>query len=91
MNLKFTGHDNEEWCKIWSGIDVPFQWAAKSEGKMTCSFKNDMKNLTNFHRMKNSNFILESKIAVLDQNKKSKQPDRPDAAWKLQFTLGIIE
>ena len=30
-------------------------------------------------RLKNSDFILESKMAELNQNKNSKQPDRPDA------------
>ena len=51
----------------------------KFEGKLTCAFKNDMKNLANFHRLKNSNLILESKMAELIQNKNSKQPDQPDA------------
>ena len=37
-----------------------------------------MRNLANLHRMKNSDFILESKIAELNQNKNLKQPDRPD-------------
>ena len=36
---------------------------AKVEGKLTCAFKNDMKNSANFHRLKNSDFILESKMA----------------------------
>ena len=52
---------------------------AKFEGKLTRVFKNDMKNLTNFHRLKNSDLILESKMAELNQNKNSKQPDGPDA------------
>ena len=52
---------------------------AKFEGKLTCASKNDMKNLANFHRLKNSDFILESKMAELNQNQNSKQPDRPDA------------
>ena len=30
------------------------------------------------YRLKNSNFILESKMVELNQNKTSKQPDRPD-------------
>ena len=38
-----------------------------------------MKNFSNFHGLKNSNFILESKRAELKQNKNSKQPDGPDA------------
>ena len=46
---------------------------AKLEGKLTCSFKNDMRNLANFHRQKNSDFILESKMAELNQNKNSKK------------------
>ena len=64
---------------------------AKFERKQTCAFKNDMRNLANFHRLKNSNFILESKLVELNQNKSSKQPDWPDAAWKLYFTLEINE
>ena len=51
---------------------------AKCEGKLTCTFKNDVKNLANFHRLKNSDFILESKMAELNQNKNPKQADRPD-------------
>ena len=42
-------------------------------------------------RLKNSDFILETKIATLNQNKSWKQPDRPDAVWKLYFTLQINE
>ena len=34
----------------------------KFEGKPTCAFKNDMKNLAIFHRLKNNDFILESKF-----------------------------
>ena len=63
----------------------------KFEGKLTCAFKNGMKNLTNFYRLKNSAFILKSKMAELNQNKNSKQPGRPDAMWKLYFTLEINE
>ena len=55
----------------------------KFEGKLTCAFKNEMRNFTNFHRLKNSDFILESKMAELNQNKNSKQPDRPDPVRKL--------
>ena len=51
---------------------------AKFEIK-TDAFKNDMRNSTNFNRLKNSDFILESKMAELNQNKNSKQPDRPNA------------
>ena len=42
---------------------------AKFEGKLTCAFKNEIRTLANFHRLKNSDFILESKISELQQNK----------------------
>ena len=60
---------------------------AKLEGKLTCAFKNDTRNFPNFHRLKNSDFILESKMVYLNQNKNSKQPDQPDVVWKLYFGL----
>ena len=60
---------------------------AKFEGKLTCAFKSDMMNLVPFYRLKNSDFILESKMAELNQNKTSEQPDWLDAVWKLYFTL----
>ena len=63
----------EELCLITLKID------AKIEGKLTCAFKNNMRNLANFHRLKNSYFILESKMVELHRNKNSKQPDRSDA------------
>ena len=34
-------------------------------------------------RLKNSNFILETKMTELNQNKNSKQPYQLDAVWKL--------
>ena len=37
--------------------------------------KFDMKNFANLHRLKNSHFILESKMVELNENKNSKQPD----------------
>ena len=37
------------------------------------------------HRLKNIDFVLERKMAELNQDKNSKQPDRPDAVWKLSF------
>ena len=52
---------------------------AKLEGKLTCAFKNNMRNSTNFHKLKSSDFILESKMAKLNQNKSLKQLDQPDA------------
>ena len=63
----------------------------KFEGKLTCVFKNDMRNLSNFHSLKNSDFILESKVAELNQNKNSTQLDRSEAVIKLYFSLEINE
>ena len=45
---------------------------AKFDRKLTYAFKNDMRNLANPHRLKNSDFILESKMAELDQSKNLK-------------------
>ena len=64
---------------------------AKFEGKLTCTFKNDMKNLVNFHKLKISDFSLESKMAELNQNKNSDQSYLPDAVRKLCFTWEINE
>ena len=66
-------------------IDAKFEW------KLTCAYKNDMKNLASFHKLKNSDFILEIKMTEPNKNKNSKQADRPDAVWKLCFTLEINE
>ena len=52
---------------------------AKFEGKLSCAFKNDIRNFENFRRQKNSDFILESKMAEPNKYKCSKQPDRADA------------
>ena len=51
---------------------------AKFEEKVTCAFKNDMRNLANVRRLKNSDFILESKMMKLNQNNNSKQSNPPD-------------
>ena len=56
---------------------------ANFEGKLTCGFKNGMRNLTNFDRLKNSDFTLENKMVELNQNKNLKQLDQQDAARKL--------
>ena len=42
-------------------------------------------------RYKNSNLILERKMAELNKNKNSKQPYPPDAVRKFYFTLEINE
>ena len=54
----------------------------KSEAKLTCASQNGMWNLANFYRLKNSDFILESKMVELNQNKNSRQPDKPDVVSK---------
>ena len=64
---------------------------AKFEGKLTTASQNDMGNLANFHSLKNSDFILESNLAELNQNKNLKQLDISDAVRKLHFTLEINE
>ena len=61
---------------------------AKFERKISCPFKNDMRN---FHRLKNSDFILETKMVELNKNKNLKLPDQPDAVWKLYFSFEINE
>ena len=50
-----------------------------------------MKNLANFHRLKNSDFTLESKMVELTQNKNSKRPDQRDAEFEFYFTMEINE
>ena len=39
---------------------------AKFEGKLTCTFKNGIRNSENFYRLKNVDFIVESKVAELN-------------------------
>ena len=48
---------------------------AKFEGKLTYVFQNDMRNLTNFHKLKYSDFNFDSIMAELNENKNSKQLD----------------
>ena len=68
----------EDWCKIWRQTDLYFlKWHEEFGKFLFTSWKID--------------FILESKMAELNKNKNSKQPDRPDAVWKLYFTLEINE
>ena len=49
----------KEWCLIALKID------AKFEGKLTCAFKNDIRNLASFHGLKYGDFILENKMVEL--------------------------
>ena len=81
MSLRFT----EDLFVMTMRID------AKFKRKVTCAFQNDVRNLANFQRLKNRDFILESKTVELNQNKNSKQLDQPDAVRKIYFTLKINE
>ena len=58
---------------------------------MKSDFQKWHEELTDFHRLRNSNLILKSKMVELNQNKNPKQPDRPDAVWKSYLTLEINE
>ena len=60
---------------------------AKFEGKLTCDFKNDMKNLANFHRLENSEFILESKTAELNKKNKKNENNQIDQMQFENFVL----
>ena len=60
---------------------------AKLEGRLTGAFPNDMRNLANFLRLKNSDFIFESKLAVLNKNNNLKHLDQLDAVRKLYSLL----
>ena len=70
------------WCKIWRKNDMCFLKWHEEFGRIWQIF---------VHRLKNSTFILEGKKAELNQNQNSKQPDLPDAVWKLYFTFEINE
>ena len=89
FGLEYTMFDlkkyTEESCFMALKIDANF------EGKLTFTFQNDSRNLANFHILKNSDFILESKTAELNRNKNAKQLDPPDAVRKLYFTLETNE
>ena len=60
---------------------------AEVKGKLSYMGNYDIRNSGSFHRLKNSDFILKSKSAEVNQNKNSKQLDRPDAVRKLCFIL----
>ena len=53
---------------------MAFKIDAKCEGKLSCAFKYDMRNLANFHRLKSNNCksLNKRKMAELNQNKNSK-------------------
>ena len=50
-----------------------------------------MRNLAIFEKLKNNDFILESKMAKRNQNKNSNQLNRPDSVLKIRFTFEINE
>ena len=60
---------------------------AKFKGKLTCDFKIDMGNLENFHRLKSSDFSLESKMAELNQKKKLQTTSSTRYSEKTLFYL----
>ena len=64
---------------------------AKFQRKLACAFKNVMRTLAIFHRLKSSDFILENKMAKLNQNKNAKRLDSPDEVRNLYFALEINE
>ena len=69
----------EDCCKIWRKTDLCFP---KWHEEFGINFRS---------QAEKSDFILESKMGKLNQNKNSKQPGRPDAVWKVCFTLEINE
>ena len=69
---------SEDRCKTWRKTDLYFlEWHEEFGKFLFTSWK--------------IGFIFESKMAELNKNKNSKQPDRPNAVWKLYFTLEINE
>ena len=65
-------------CKFWGLMQ-------NLKEKLTCAFKTNLRNLANFHRLKNSAFILKSKMGEQNKNKNS------DVVWKRCFRLKINE
>ena len=133
-------YDNEEWYKIWKGIDLSVQswheefnkfWPDHSKISKVCTLmgcfwpkyimfevKKVQRSYIWLHwrliqdlkenwfvlpkmtwwiwqifvqKLKNSNFILDSKMAELNKNKNSKQPDWPCVVWRFYFSLEINE
>ena len=59
--------------------------------KIDAKFEGNWLVLSNFDRLKISDFILDSKMVELNQNKNLKQLGRPDAMSKLYFSLETKE
>ena len=57
--------------------------------KLTCAFKNETRDLVNFHRLKNSDFILESKMDSIKIKIETTRSIR--CSEKTYFSLGISE
>ena len=98
-------HDNEEWCKICRGIDLPFQnWhhnltPENSNVSKICTLMDSfwpnciMFELTKVQKSMfdgTEDWCKEDKMVELNQNKNPKQLDSPDAVRKLYFTLYLI-
>ena len=90
---KVICHENKEWWKIRGGIDLSFQnwhekfdkfWPKQSKISKICT-------LIGSFWSKYIIFELKKYRGVINQNKISKEPDPPDAVWKLYFTLEINE
>ena len=69
----------EDWWKIWGTTDLYFPKWHEEFGKFSQAEK------------KKNDFILESKMAELNQNKNLKQIDQPDAVKRNYFTLYVNE
>ena len=64
----FMFHGTDNWFKIWRNRGLCFQrWD---------------QNLANFHWLKDSDFIFESKMVVLNETKNLKQLNLPHAVTK---------
>ena len=70
-------HETEEWFKIWKK-----NWLVVWKMKL---------GISQIFSLENSNFILRSNLAELNQNKNLKQLDWPDAVRKLYFTSEISD
>ena len=67
---------------MFDGIDAIF------EVKLTCAFKNDMRNLANFNRLKSSDFILKSKNGGTKSKSKFKTTRLIRCSVKILVYLG---
>ena len=54
---------------------------------MAMKMMQNLKENSKFHRLKNSDFLLKSKMVELDPIKNYKKSDQPDVVWKLYQNL----